>query len=84
MGAGIAAVLRLPLAAVLVLATLLTANSGTGDEPLIIVGVIVAYLITLKISAPAPAASQAGDGAVVAQTPTPEVPAVTPSACDGC
>ena len=67
MGAGIAAVLRLPLAAV-VLATLLTANSGTGDEPLIIVGVVVAYLITLKISAPAPAASPAGDGAVVAQT----------------
>ena len=77
MGAGIAAVLRLPLAAV-VLATLLTANSGTGDEPLIIVGVVVAYLITLKISAPAPAASQAGDGAGVAQTPTPELPAVAP------
>ena len=78
MGAGIAAVLRLPLAAI-VLATLLTANSGTGDEPLIIVGVVVAYLITLKISTPAPATSQTGDGAVVAQTPTPEVPAVTPA-----
>ena len=62
MGAAIAAVLRLPLAAI-VLATLLTANSGTGDEPLIIVGVVVAYLVTLLISAPAPAASPAGDGA---------------------
>ena len=72
MGAAIAAVLRLPLAAI-VLATLLTANSGTGDEPLIIVGVVVAYLITLRISAPAPAVSPAGDGAVAAQTPTPEV-----------
>jgi hypothetical protein len=75
MGAAIAAVLRLPLAAV-VLATLLTANSGTGDEPLIIVGVVVAYLITLMISAPAPAASPAGDGAVTTHPPPAEVPAV--------
>ena len=46
MGAAIVAILRLPLSAV-VLATLLTANSGTADEPLIIVGVIVSYLVTL-------------------------------------
>ena len=71
MGAAIAAVLRLPLTAI-VLATLLTANAGTGDEPLIIVGVVVSYLVTLLISAPAPAASPAGDGTVAAQTPTPE------------
>jgi H+/Cl- antiporter ClcA len=49
MGAAMAAVLRLPLSAI-ALATLLTANAGAGDEPLIIVGVVVAYLITLVLS----------------------------------
>jgi H+/Cl- antiporter ClcA len=58
MGAAIAAVLRLPLTAV-VLATPLTANAGTGDEPLIIVGVVVSYLVTLRLSAPAPAVAPA-------------------------
>ena len=52
LGAATVAILRLPLTAV-VLATLLTVKAGTGDEPLIIVGVIVAYLITLAVSAPA-------------------------------
>jgi len=59
--------LRLPLSAV-VLATLLTAQSGFGVGPLIIVGVVVAYLVADFIdpdsdpiakeseSAPAPAA----------------------------
>ena len=54
-GAGTVAVLRLPLSAV-VLATLLTVKSGTGDEPLIIVGVVVAYLVTLLLS-PKPSGS---------------------------
>jgi H+/Cl- antiporter ClcA len=49
MGAAVAAILRLPLSAI-VLATLLTVQAGTGDEPLIIVGVVVAYLITLLLS----------------------------------
>jgi hypothetical protein len=61
LGASVTAVLRLPLSAI-VLATLLTAHSGTGDEPLIIVGVVVAYLVTLALttrpSAPAPAAER--------------------------
>ena len=70
MGAAIAAVLRLPLAAV-VLATLLTAQAGLGDESLIIVGVVVSYLVTLLISPSAPAAVPAGDDAVAAQTPAP-------------
>ena len=43
LGAAVVAVLRLPLSAV-VLATLLTVNSGMGSEPLIIVGVVAAYL----------------------------------------
>ena len=49
MGAATAAVLKLPLSAI-ALATLLTVQAGTGDEPLIIVGVVVAYLITLLLS----------------------------------
>jgi H+/Cl- antiporter ClcA len=48
-GAAIAAVLRLPLSAV-VLATLLTPSAGGSVEPLIIVGVVVAYVVTLLIS----------------------------------
>lgn len=76
-GTEIAAVLRLPLAAI-VLATLLTAYSGDGDEPLIIIGVVVSYLVTLLTSAPAAAAARAGDGTVAAQTATPEVPAGAP------
>ena len=70
MGAAIAAVLRLPLTAI-VLATLLTANAGIRHEALIIVGVVVSYLVTLVISPPAPAASPDRDGTVTAQTLTP-------------
>lgn len=48
MGAAVVAVLRLPLAAV-VLATLLTAKSGTGAGPLVIFGVVVAFVTTLGL-----------------------------------
>ena len=65
-GASVAAVLRLPLSAV-VLATLLTAKAGVGDEPLIIVGVAVAYVATLLVSVvikpPAEAPQPRGGGA---------------------
>lgn len=50
MGAGVASVLRLPLTAV-VTAAVLTAHSGVGAEPLVIVGVVVAYVVTLVLSA---------------------------------
>jgi H+/Cl- antiporter ClcA len=50
MGAAVVAVLRLPLSAV-VLATLLTAQSGLSDTPLIIVGVVVGYLVATALSA---------------------------------
>jgi H+/Cl- antiporter ClcA len=46
--ASVAAVLRLPLSAV-VLAVLLTSSGGPGAAPLIIVGVVVAYLTTLAL-----------------------------------
>jgi hypothetical protein len=52
-GAGTAAILKLPLSAV-VLATLMTSSGGVGDEPLIIVGVVVAYLVAVAMSTPAP------------------------------
>jgi H+/Cl- antiporter ClcA len=56
MAAGVVSVLRLPLTAVVV-AAVLTANSGVGAEPLVIVGVVVAYVVTLLLSArdPGPA-----------------------------
>ena len=49
MSAGVVSVLRLPLTAVIV-AIVLTANSGVGAEPLVIVGVVVAYVVTLLLS----------------------------------
>jgi H+/Cl- antiporter ClcA len=47
-GAGIAAGLRLPLSAV-VLTTLLTFQAGLGVTPLVILGVVVAYLVTIAL-----------------------------------
>ena len=62
LGAATVATLGLPLSAV-VLASLLTANSGPGATPLIIVGVVAAYLTTRVLSrpdrAPPPMASAA-------------------------
>jgi hypothetical protein len=49
-GAGTVAILRLPLSAI-VIATLLTAKTGLDAEPLTIIGVVVAYLATLQLSA---------------------------------
>jgi H+/Cl- antiporter ClcA len=50
MSAAVAAVLRLPLPAA-VLGVVLTFSAGPGASPLIIVGVVVAYLTTLALSA---------------------------------
>jgi hypothetical protein len=55
-------VLRLPLSAV-VLATVLTASSGIGAMPLVIVGVVVAYLMTTFLSAPPDGDAATGDNA---------------------
>jgi H+/Cl- antiporter ClcA len=75
MGAATVAVLRLPLSAV-VLATLLSSHAGTGDEPLIIVGVVVAYIVTLVLSALVPAtASEAEPAAAPAEAPDAGAPA---------
>jgi H+/Cl- antiporter ClcA len=48
-GTGTVAILRLPLSAVVV-ATLLTGSAGAGVTPLVIIGVVVAYLATLWLS----------------------------------
>jgi chloride channel protein, CIC family len=50
MGTAIVAILRLPLSAVVVTAVL-TSKAGPGTEPLVIVGVVVSYLVTLWLSA---------------------------------
>jgi hypothetical protein len=59
-GAAVVAVLRLPLSAV-VLSSLLTAKSGLADTPLIIVGVVIAYLATTALSARLDGASPAAE-----------------------
>ncbi len=75
MGAGVVAVLRLPLSAV-VLATLLTGNAGPNVEPLIIVGVVVSYIITLVLGRPRGEASESAAQPATA----PEPGAAAPSA----
>ena len=57
-GAAVVSVLRIPLSAV-VLAVLLTTAAGPGSGPLIIVGVVVAYLTTNALSPPAASTSRA-------------------------
>ena len=57
-GAAVVAVLRIPLSAV-VLAALLTSTTGLGSSPLIIVGVVVAYIVTQAVSPQAPAPTPA-------------------------
>jgi hypothetical protein len=71
LGAAVVAVMRMPLSAV-VLATLFTVQTGLGSEPLIIVGVVVAYLTLQALdgesgsggtdgtASPAPAATPSG------------------------
>ena len=54
LGAGVAAVLRLPLSAV-VLSLMLTAGNGAGAAPLVIVGAVTAYLVTLALTPRVPA-----------------------------
>jgi H+/Cl- antiporter ClcA len=71
MAAGTVAVLRLPLSAV-VIASVLTAKSGLGAGPLVIVGVVVAYVVSGALRSrgekqDAASASGSGDQAVPGQ-----------------
>jgi len=52
-------VLRLPLSAV-VLALLLTAKTGAGSAPLVIFGVVVAFITTIALNRPGKAITQTG------------------------
>jgi H+/Cl- antiporter ClcA len=49
MGAAVVSILRLPLSAIVIVA-LLSTSAGPGVEPLVIVGVVVAYLATLALA----------------------------------
>jgi H+/Cl- antiporter ClcA len=70
MGAGAVSVLRLPLTCV-VLSTLLLNKSGPGSEPLIIVGVVVAYLATIALGRAFDPDPESGGEAAPAQAPAP-------------
>ncbi|MGO9490031.1 MAG: chloride channel protein [Solirubrobacteraceae bacterium] len=74
-GAAVATVLRLPLSAI-VLGVLLTLGSGTGTEPLLIVGTVVAYIVSGRLIRPpsATAPADATAAAVPARTVAPVNP----------
>jgi H+/Cl- antiporter ClcA len=78
MGAATVAILRLPLSAV-VIASLLTSKSGAAAEPLVIVGVAVSYLVTLRLAKRSAAASNGPSqaSAPAASPPGPAAPAPT-------
>jgi H+/Cl- antiporter ClcA len=78
-GAGTVAILRLPLSAVII-ATLLTAKSGAGAEPLTIIGVVVSYLATLRLAAIGATSEKAPAAAETAGAPAPAPPAAPAAA----
>jgi H+/Cl- antiporter ClcA len=78
-GAAVTAVRRLPLSAV-VLATLMTAKAGTGDVPLVIVGVVVAYLVSLAISVLVRPKDEQAERSAAITRPAPDVGGTAPAA----
>jgi Voltage gated chloride channel len=70
MGTGIVAILRLPLSAVVV-TSVLTSKAGTGADPLVILGVVISYLVTLRLSAHQTATSTSKPAATNATEPVP-------------
>jgi H+/Cl- antiporter ClcA len=77
-GAGTVAILRLPLSSV-VLATILCSHAGTNVEPLTIVGVVVAYIVTLVMSSLGASASEPAPESARAPEPATS-PATAPTA----
>jgi H+/Cl- antiporter ClcA len=69
-GAGIVAILRLPLSAV-VITSVLTSKAGAGADPLVILGVVVAYLLTRWLSAHQTAKSTSKPAATNGTEPVP-------------
>jgi H+/Cl- antiporter ClcA len=78
MGAATVAVLRLPLSAV-VIASVLSAKSGLGAEPLVIVGVVVSYIVTVRLSAPAAAPASGDTPAAGGQVTRSNTPSANPA-----
>jgi H+/Cl- antiporter ClcA len=82
MAAAIAAVLRLPLSAI-VIAAVLTSGSGAGSGPLVIVGTIVAYMVSVillpppPVTAAAPAPAPSVESTAAPGAPAPNPPAAT-------
>lgn len=68
MGAATVAVLRLPLSSV-VLAVVLTASAGLGPSALIIVGVVVSYLVTIRLDGAAAEGAEQAPGPAPAPAP---------------
>jgi hypothetical protein len=58
----------------------ITSHAGTGDEPLIIVGVVVAYIVTLVLSALGPTTESEAEPAAAAPAEAPDVGAPAPAA----
>jgi hypothetical protein len=71
LGATVACVLRLPLTGVVVATLLCTHGAGVGVEPLIIVGIVVAYVVTLLLSRPPKELSAAEAQSQPSPPPTP-------------
>jgi H+/Cl- antiporter ClcA len=68
--AGVAAVLRLPLTAVILTGVITALSGGTGSVPLVVVAAVVAY-ITINIVSPKPAdRSEAGTPATAGSPAT--------------
>jgi chloride channel protein, CIC family len=74
MGAAVVSILRLPLSAIVVVA-LLSTSAGPGVEPLVIVGVVVAYLATLALARSR--AAVFGSEQTVSAAEPPRAPAAT-------
>jgi H+/Cl- antiporter ClcA len=70
MAAAVAAVLRLPLSAI-VIAAVLTSGSGAGSQPLVIVGAVVAYMVSRMLLAPPDTAAPSAAEATKAPAPAP-------------
>jgi H+/Cl- antiporter ClcA len=78
MAAAVAAVLRLPLSAI-VIAVVLTGGSGAGSGPLVIVGTIIAYMVSVILLPPPPSAAPAAATSAMAAL-APAAPAPSQSA----
>ena len=78
MGAGVVAILGLPLSAIVV-ATVLSSSAGPGVEPLVIVGVVVAYIATLALARSRAAVFGPEQPATATEEPQARTTTATPS-----